>query len=351
MGNIPIYTNHKSILQNYDILFILSYHQLINKESLLKNRHNIVIHESLLPKGKGWAPLFWQVLEGKKIIPFTMFEAGEYPDDGDIYMQKNLKLDGCELNKDLREKQAKITIQMCLEFVNSYEKYKIPSKQIGDESFYAKRNKKNSELDINKTIKEQFNLLRVVNNSDYPAYFKLDGNRYILKIELDKSKKVELIDFVDLSVKEKLMILNWRNDENVQKWMYSQEDISIEDNFDFIGGLQFSTNKQYLVVKKQGMYVGVIYFTDIDFNKKQCYFGLYANLTEKSIGKGRILEKICSKYIFGLLSFQKIKLEVFSSNEKAINLYRKCNYKKIGMKSVNNNKVIFMEKIQIFNEK
>ena len=118
-----------------------------------------------------------------------MIEASDGVDSGDIYMQEVLKLTGNELNEELRAKQAKLTIQMCLEFVNSYEKYKIPFKQSGDESFYLKRDKEDSRLDVDKTIKEQFNLLRIVNNSNYPAYFDLDGNRYVLKIELDKSKK------------------------------------------------------------------------------------------------------------------------------------------------------------------
>ncbi len=78
---------------------------------------------------------------------------------------------------------------MCKEFINNYEKYKIPTPQNKEESFYPKRTPKDSELDINKTIKEQFNLLRIVNNDEYPAYFEIDGHRYILKIELDKMRR------------------------------------------------------------------------------------------------------------------------------------------------------------------
>jgi methionyl-tRNA formyltransferase len=186
LGNIPIFNNHADFNGKYDVVFILSYHQIIPQEILKKNSHNIVIHASALPKGKGWSPLFWQILEEKNNIPFAMIEAGNSVDNGDIYMQEMLKLAGNELNEELRAKQAKLTIKMCLEFVNNYEQYKTPEKQSGDESFYAKRSKKDSELDINKTIEEQFNLLRIVDNNDYPAYFELDGNRYILKIELDK---------------------------------------------------------------------------------------------------------------------------------------------------------------------
>jgi len=181
-----LFFNHEELNTPYDILFILSYHRLIAQNYLKKNKHNIVIHASALPKGKGWAPMFWQILEGKNEIPFTMFEASSGVDDGDIYMQKNLQLTGYELNSELRAKQANYIIDMCLEFINNYEQYKTPKKQSGDETFYKKRTAKDSKLNIDKSIKEQFNLLRIVDNKNYPAFFELDGNRYILKIELDK---------------------------------------------------------------------------------------------------------------------------------------------------------------------
>jgi len=181
-----LFFDHKDIEESYDIVFILSYHKIIEKEYLDKNKHNIVIHASALPQGKGWAPMFWQILEGKNSIPFSMFEVDEGVDSGAIYMQKTLQLSGYELNDELRKKQADHIIWMCLEFINNYEKYKIPAPQKGKESFYPKRTPKDSKLDINKTIKEQFNLLRIVDNENYPAFFELDGNRYVLKIELDK---------------------------------------------------------------------------------------------------------------------------------------------------------------------
>lgn len=180
--------DHNDIKQTYDIVYILSYHKIIPLEQLKGNRHNIVIHSSALPRGKGWAPMFWQVLDGKNEIPFTMFEASSGVDDGDIYMQDVLSLTGYELNNVLRKKQANFIIHMCLKFVNDYESYQIAKKQCGDESFYAKRSPKDSELDIMKTIKEQFNLLRIVDNDDYPAFFEIDGHKYIVKIEEEENE-------------------------------------------------------------------------------------------------------------------------------------------------------------------
>lgn len=181
--NSKLFFDHTHIDESFDIVFILSYHKIIDRKSLDKNKHNIVIHASALPKGKGWAPMFWQILEGENAIPFTMFEASDGVDDGDIYMQKILQLTGYELNDELRQKQATHTIDMCLEFLANYDKYKLPSKQSGEESFYHKRGAKDSQLDTDKTIKEQFNLLRIVDNENYPAFFYKDNKKYIIKIE------------------------------------------------------------------------------------------------------------------------------------------------------------------------
>jgi len=181
--NSKLFFNHKDIKESFDIVFILSYHKIIEKEFLEYHKHNIVIHASALPKGKGWAPMFWQILEGKNEIPFSMFEASMGIDDGDIYMQKNLLLTGFELNNELREKQANFIKEMCLEFIKNYELYKIPKKQSGEENFYLKRGSMDSELDISKSIDNQFNLLRIVDNESYPAFFYKNGKKYILKIE------------------------------------------------------------------------------------------------------------------------------------------------------------------------
>ena len=63
-GDFFVFTDESQILEkNFDILFILSYHKILSKNILKNNKHNIVIHASNLPKGKGFAPFFHQILE------------------------------------------------------------------------------------------------------------------------------------------------------------------------------------------------------------------------------------------------------------------------------------------------
>ena len=139
------------------------------------------------------------------------------------------------------------------------------------------------------------------------------------------------------------MVLGWRNHENIKKWMYLQDKISADTHFGFINELQFSKFQQYMVVKKDNNYIGVVDFTKIDDTNKECNFGLYANPFEKIAGIGQILGEVCLKYILDLLNLNKIKLEVFSDNIRALNLYKKYNFKNVGVKSVNNKHVICME--------
>jgi UDP-4-amino-4,6-dideoxy-N-acetyl-beta-L-altrosamine N-acetyltransferase len=139
------------------------------------------------------------------------------------------------------------------------------------------------------------------------------------------------------------MILDWRNIDNIRKCMYSQDEISIEGHVNFIGDLLFSKDRQYMVVKRDGNYLGVVYFDKIDFDRKQCYFGLYANPSNKKGGAGNILQEVGVKYIFDLLKLKKIKLEVFKINIRAINLYKKSNFVKTNEKTVNERRVNCME--------
>lgn len=171
-------------INNGEVAFFLSCEQLVPQNILDKNNHNIVVHGSDLPKGKGWSPLTWQILEGKNEIVMSLFEAVENVDSGRIYLQETVKFTGNELIDELREIQAQSILDLCIKFMKEYpEIINQGREQLGESSFYPKRGPKDSEIDINKSIVDQFNLLRVVDNHKYPAFFKYNGETYILAIE------------------------------------------------------------------------------------------------------------------------------------------------------------------------
>ena len=176
-----VISDHRKEKKKNDVAFILSYYKLVDQNFLEKNKFNIVIHESNLPRGKGWAPLFWQIIEGKNTIDFTVFEVDKSIDGGDFYFKEKMHLKGHELYDEIRDLQAKMRIKCCMKLLRNFKKLKL-KKQRGISTYYRKRNKEDAEININKTIKSQFNLLRSVDNNNFPAFFNYKNNKYIIKI-------------------------------------------------------------------------------------------------------------------------------------------------------------------------
>ena len=166
-----------------DFLFVLSFSQIVTEEKLALFRHNLVVHASDLPKGRGMSPWTWQIIEGKNQIPIVLFEADTELDQGNIYLSDTLDFDGTELVVELRQQVVDKTIKLCSEFIRGYPDIVSHGKvQSGDASYYRRRNPEDSRLSVDKTIREQFNLLRVVDNKKYPAFFDFNGHRYVLSI-------------------------------------------------------------------------------------------------------------------------------------------------------------------------
>jgi methionyl-tRNA formyltransferase len=170
-----------------DLLIILGFFKIVPAAVLKRNKNNLVVHESALPKGRGWSPVTWLVLEGAREIPLTLFEAVEKVDAGNIYLRGKVVLKGDELLAEIREKVADTMMRLCETFVADYPGIlKKGAEQSGKATYYKKRKPEDSRLDPKKSIAQQFDLLRVVDNESYPAYFTLRGQTYLLKIEKKK---------------------------------------------------------------------------------------------------------------------------------------------------------------------
>lgn len=171
----------KKMVTGYKIVFILGYTKILDANFLRSNELNLVIHESPLPYGKGFSPVQWQILDGCNEIIVSLIEATNDVDGGDIILQTELKLNGTELYNEIREKQAKASISLIKNFLSKYPNFNKEEQQ-GRETFFPKRKPEDSELDVNKTIRDQFNNLRIGNNDSWPSFFRINGKKFIIKI-------------------------------------------------------------------------------------------------------------------------------------------------------------------------
>jgi len=128
----------------------------------------------------------WQILEGASRIPITLFEAVAQVDAGPIYLQRQIDLHGHELVDEWRALQARATIRLGLEWLDRYTEVIGQARlQQGEASHYQRRRPADSQLDPQRSLAEQFNMLRVVDNQRYPAFFHWGGRRYSVQVRSD----------------------------------------------------------------------------------------------------------------------------------------------------------------------
>lgn len=161
-----------------DYLFLISCLEIVNEETRKNFKQCYVIHESNLPKGRGWSPLAHQVLEGKKEITVSVIKCADPVDSGDIVKQSRIYLDGSELSDEIHKKAFYVKASLIPSVIRDPECVK----QTGEPTYYKRRTPEDSELDINQSILSQFNLLRIC-EPRYPAFFRHLGFRYEVSLK------------------------------------------------------------------------------------------------------------------------------------------------------------------------
>ena len=175
-----------SELADADVCFYLSYGRIVRPEVLSRHGHNLVVHASDLPRGRGWSPMTWSILAGESIVTVSLLEAADDVDAGEIYAQRHIDLDGHELADQWRRRQVGVLFELCWWAVEHLDDLGEHARtQSGDPTWLPRRRPRDSQLYPDQTIAKQFDLLRVVDNASYPAFFEHRGHRYRLTIELE----------------------------------------------------------------------------------------------------------------------------------------------------------------------
>ena len=183
-GHYVRWVHDPTALASGDLAFFLGCGQIVPRERLALHEHNLVVHESKLPQGRGWSPMTWQVLGGASQVVVSLIEAVDKVDAGPIFAETQVKLEGTELVDELRTLQAAATVRLCRSFVSGYPATaRDPAEQVGEATYYPRRTPADSEIDPELSISEQFDLLRVVDDDRYPAFFEWRGRRYRVRID------------------------------------------------------------------------------------------------------------------------------------------------------------------------
>jgi len=141
--------------------------------------------------------------------------------------------------------------------------------------------------------------------------------------------RLRLIEEKDLP-----MTLAWRNQDHIRKWFIHPDRISMEQHQNWYR--QYSQrDDDYLFIieeiRDMKKPVGQVSIYNIDWITHKAEFGRLLIGESEAQGKGiaKMASQILLDYAFDTLGLNRFELEVFSSNEPALSIYRFMGFKSV----------------------
>jgi methionyl-tRNA formyltransferase len=167
-----------------DVLFLISCTEILTPERRGLYRHVIVLHASDLPKGRGWSPHVWALLEGARAITVSAISAAERVDSGDVWAKRSFDVAPHALHDEIHAALFDKEVKLMHDVVGMIRRGEGPVPQPDVEpTYYPRRSPADSELDPGKSIAEQFDRMRVCDPERYPAFFKMHGHVYEVRLK------------------------------------------------------------------------------------------------------------------------------------------------------------------------
>lgn len=181
---IELITSANLIENGGDILFLVSCTEIVEKSTRDLFDYSLVLHASDLPKGRGWSPHVWEIINGAPSITLSLLSAENGVDTGDIWKKKVIHLDGGELFNEINHKLFEAELElMSWACKNISSASPQPQKDDALVDYYRRRGPEDSELDVDASIRSQFNLMRVCDPDRFPAFFLINGKKYYIRLE------------------------------------------------------------------------------------------------------------------------------------------------------------------------
>lgn len=172
---------------SYDIAFVCGWYWLL-ADYIVSNKAPPVfgIHNSLLPRYRGGAPLVWSILNGEGEVGGTLFRLSSGMDDGDIILQVKVAVEqNSTVGMLLDAIEARFLKAIPLAWKNIVSgRTNSTSQDHTQASYYAQRRPEDGLIDWFDTAQNIHNFIRA-QSSPYPCAFTFCGGK---KVHIDRAE-------------------------------------------------------------------------------------------------------------------------------------------------------------------
>lgn len=167
-------------------------------------------------------------------------------------------------------------------------------------------------------------------------------------MKLDRSKSYTIDNytfenFVNLTEQELEMVLEWRNNEGVRKWMTNTKVIPLEKHMQFVESLSKRDDLYYWLVYRDNVPVGVVDISSVDMEDDSSETGYYLNPEHLDSGAGFEFFYYFKLFIHDSLSISKTSGLMLKENINSFMLIKYFGGKAVGTKSIDGDFYYLME--------
>ena len=170
------------------IIIMCGWRQIINEEILNLPAGGIIgFHPTLLPKGRGPAPIINSILGGVRKSGVTMFYLDKELDHGNIIGQEEFKIKSDDYAIDIYRKAIKAGRELIKDYLPLLVKDKAPrlSQDEAEAMYFQKRSVKDNEIKLDGSPEEIYRKIRAFSKPYKGAYIRLKDQKLIIwKAEL-----------------------------------------------------------------------------------------------------------------------------------------------------------------------
>jgi len=151
-------------LKEYDFEYMITcaFGQFLSDDVLrLPTKKALNVHGSLLPEGRGGAPIHWAIIKGKKVTGITIMEMVSKMDAGDYYSQYKIDIDKNDTTDILFEKMSALILEKTGDSIKEIDNGMKPTKQDENKvSFWMNIKKEDAKINFNQNVNDVYNQIR-----------------------------------------------------------------------------------------------------------------------------------------------------------------------------------------------
>lgn len=250
--------NHKKYVDRIrsakpDVIFAVGFSQLIHDEILsIPAKGTIGFHPTLLPRGRGRAPVAWLILRNESGAA-TFFLMSQGVDDGPVFVQKPFEVGEDDYASDI-EKKIIVAIERALdEWLPKLRKgeWKCIPQNHTQATYYGRRTPQDGWIDWNRSAEDIHRLIRASAKPHPGAYTYFKKNKLTIeRASIDRSQKYfGVIGRILRKKGESLLVQCGQGAIWLDDYTFKNGDDEIVDNVKILVGRQLGYRKEDEIFK------------------------------------------------------------------------------------------------------